>query len=256
MRGPFSLGCALFAARLDQKGALADSDRMTIELKPSAASSTAPIASRVILAEHIPEITDADLQALLARSKTARHLKGELDGRLEAGGCCSRDEVIDLVKRAHEGRGERAKGDHAIVIAYYAQHHAEVFAPDAHAVVAKFLAQQDWPSLMADLHRFMEELRQQEAEQKRAAQVQQERQTDDLKRDDAKRALVKGNGSKADRQRETQKTEAHKAEQKAQLKAATSADLDDELTGAGRLPLSDVERTKLALMKKGFANKG
>lgn len=242
---------------VDQSGGLADIEAMPIEIKPStgnAAGAAASVTSRMVLSENIPEISEGDLKALLTRSKEARHLRREFDGRLETGGCYSRHEVLDLVKRAH-GKDGKARGDHAIVMAYYAQNHAEVFAPDAQPVLGKFLAQQDWPALMADLHQFMEDLKQKEAEAKHAEQVKQERLKDDIKHDDAKRGLVKNNGTKADRQRELKNTEAQKAEQRAHLKVASPADLDDELTASGRLPLSDVERTKLGLMKKGFANK-
>lgn len=226
---------------------------MTMEIKGSV-SGVVATGGCMKLADHLPQISLEDVHAVIKRSRSAARLKAEFDERVAHRGIFSRDEVKDLLERAG-GTGKKADPDHAVVLAYYAQNHAEVFAPDAHPLVAKFLGDVDWSTLMADLKSFIQQLQEREAEAKRAEQLKKELLTDDVKRDDRKRDLVKQNGTAADRKKDLQQREAEKAGEKERLREASPAQLEDELTGSGRLELSEVERTRLALMKKGFANR-
>lgn len=240
--------------RLHQIHALTDIGCMAIDIKDVKGAGAAAVESveSAELSKSMPfDISLADVEGAMKRSGAAADLGEKLAQ-------CHRDhrtvdDVEDLIRRASPGG--KIDGDQAVVMAYYAQKHREVFSPRAYKALTKFFNKVDWNALMADLRRFIEDLRAKEAEHKKAEQIKQDRLKDDIKRDDAKRQLVKDNGTKADRQRELKKTESQKAEHRERIREASPGDLDEELTASGRLPLSDVERTKLGLMKKGFANK-
>lgn len=189
---------------------------------------------------------DAFTAALQRGGAEAQALNQKLDH------CCRRkrpmrDRDVDALIRHGSRRGEM-NGDQAVVMAYYAQRHRDAFAPDAFKRLSKVFSKVEWTALVIELHKFIEELKAKEAEAKKAEQIKQDRLKDDIKRDDNKRQLSKDNGTKADRQRE-------KSEIKERMRVASPGDVDEELTASGKLPLSDVELTKLGLMKKGFANK-
>lgn len=240
---------------MDQSRTLADIEGMAIDsIKQQGVSTAAVSHGAMKLPDGVPQMSLEDVQAVVRRSRHAAHLKAHLDECLHNKGAFSRGEVKDLLARAG-GTGKHADGDQAVVLAYYAQNHAEIFAPDAHALVSTFLADVDWASLMADLKKFIADLEAKEVERKKAEQLKQQLLEDDLKRDGQQRDLVKQNGTAADRKKDLQKREAHKAAEKQKLREASPADLDDELTGSGRLNLNDVELAKLKLLKKGFANR-
>lgn len=230
---------------------------MTIDIKGTtgtAAAGAVESAESIALTASMPfEISDDQVKAAIERGGAeTSELNAKLHHCHRYGEQLDAGDVESLVKRAH--RHGRADGNQAIVMAYYAQKHREVFAPGAFKTLTKFFKSIDWNALMADLKKFIEDLKAKEAEQKKADQIKADRLKDDIKRDDAKRTLVKDNGTKADRQRELRKTEAEKHEHKERIKEAAPGEIDEELTASGRLQLSDVERTKLGLMKKGFAN--
>jgi hypothetical protein len=181
-------------------------------------------------------------------------LRNELEGYVGRRHMCSRNQVDDMVKRAR-GKGCHLEGNQALVLAYYAQRHPQVFAKDAQKAVAKALVDVEWKGFMAELKAFMADLEAKAEEERKAAELKKEMLEDDLKHDERKRELVKANGTADDRKRELRKTEAQKAEQKKQLREASEGALGEELTASGRLPLSDVELAKLQLLKKGFANR-
>lgn len=221
----------------------------------AAALSPAEVAAAAELAAAMPvQISEEVFHAALRRGGDDAHeLYTKLDG-CRRRGSRMRDSDVESYLRRGSKRG-RMNGDQAVVMAYYAQRHRQVFAPESFKRLTKVFATIEWTALIIELNRFIEELKAKEAEAKKAEQIKQDRLKDDLKRDDAKRQLIKDNGTKADRQREIRKHDAEKSELKERIKIAAPGEIDEELTASGKLPLSDVELTKLGLMKKGFGNK-
>jgi hypothetical protein len=218
----------------------------------SAAEETAYAELTASMAVPISE--DLFKAALERGGADAKQLHAELD-TCQRRKRPMRDADVDAVIRRGSRRHGRMDDNQAVVMAYYAQKHRGVFAPDSYKRLTRVFAKVEWNTLVAELQRFMAELQRQAEEARKAEEIKQERLKDDLKRDDAKRQLVKDNGTKADRQRDLLKADAQKSEIKERMRIASPGDVDEELTGSGKLPLSDVELTKLGLMKKGFGNR-
>lgn len=227
---------------------------MGIEIKAIVTHGPSALVGDLGLPAYVPAVSLVDVQAVVGRSKHAARLRQRLADRVEHCGCFSRGEVSALLARAG-GSGKRADADQAVVIAYYAQQHPQVFAPEARDLVKAFLVDVDWSTLMADLRAFIADLQAREAETKRAEQLKQDLLADALKRDDQKRARLQDNGTRAERKKELQMREAQKSEDKQRIREASPTAVSDELTGSGRLSLSDVELAKLQLLKKGFAHR-
>lgn len=225
-----------------------------MEIKPPVTHGPSAVSSGFPLPAHVPPVRLDDVEAVVRRSKQAARLRARMEDRVEHRGVFSRAEVSELLARAG-GSGKKADPDQAVVLAFYAQQHPQVFAPEAHALVSRFLGDVDWGTLMADLRAFIDDLRAQEAEAQRAEELKKEILADDIKRDDQKRALIKENGTRADRQRDLQAREARKSEDKQRIREASPSDVGEELTGSGRVALSDVQLAKLQLLKKGFAHR-
>lgn len=200
-------------------------------------------------------ITDDLLKAALERGGAeTQELQQKLDG-------CRRkrkpmrDGDVDAIIQRGSRRGGEMDRDQAVVMAYYAQKHRGVFAPDSFKRLTKCFSKIEWNALVIELQKFIDELRRKEEEYKKQEAIKKERLQDDIKRDDRKRELIKDNGTRADRQRELRKADSEKHEHKERLRDAAPGHIDEELTASGKLPLSEVELAKLGLMKKGFANK-
>lgn len=217
--------------------------------------SPAEVAAAAELAAAIPvQISDELFHAALRHGGDDAHeLYTKLDGCRRRGGRMRDSDVEGYIRRGT--KHGRMNDDQAVVMAYYAQKHRQVFAPDSFKRLTRVFSKIEWTALIIQLNNFLAELKAKEAEAKKAEQIKQDRLKDDLKRDDAKRQLTKDNGTKADRQRELRKHDAEKSELKERIKIAAPGEIDEELTASGKLPLSDVELTKLGLMKKGFGNK-
>jgi hypothetical protein len=223
----------------------------------ASALSPAEIALSAELDASIPVVITEDLfKAALERGGAeTQDLHEKLDTCRRRKRCMRDGDVDTLIRRGSRRQG-RMDGNQAVVMAYYAQRHRGVFSPESFKRLTKMFSNIEWTALVIELNRFIAELRAKEAEYKKAEQIKKDRLTDDIKRDDNKRQLIKDNGTKADRQRELRKHDAEKVELKERIKDAAPGEIDEELTASGRLQLSDVELTKLGLMKKGFANKG
>jgi hypothetical protein len=217
----------------------------------------APIASTSFtMPSDVPDISADDVAAVVARSKSAADLDARFRGYLGDGGCCSDRDLEHICKRAH-GRDGRVNADHAVVMAYWAQHHGEVFAPECHARLARFLREPDWVEIRTALDALRDKLEQQRIEDEKKRELEKERLLDDvIKPMERHRELIKENGTLAERADERLKLEVKKADEKAKLREASELDVDEELTDRGRLSLSDVEMATLGLLKKGFANRG
>lgn len=213
-----------------------------------------PIAGSSVAAG-VPDISDDDVAAVLARSKSAASLDARFRKYLGDGGCCSDRELGEMCKRAH-GRDGRVNADHAVVMAYWAQRHGEVFAPECHGRLARFLKEPDWVAVRTELDALRDKLEQQRIEDEKKRELEKERLEDDvIKPMERHRELIKDNGTAAERADERRKLEERKVDEKARLREASELDVDEELTDRGRLNLSDVEMATLGLLKKGFANR-
>ncbi len=221
--------------------------------------SAAEVALSAELDASISVVISEDVfKAALERGGTdTQELNQKLDGCRRRKRPMGDGDVDALIRHGsgHGSRRGRMNGDQAVVMAYYAQRHRGVFSLGSFKRLSNLFSKVEWTALLIELQKFMADLRAKEAEAKKAEQIKQDRLQDDIKRDDNKRQLIKDNGTKADRQRELRKSDTEKSEIRERMRVASPGDVDEELTGSGKLPLSEVELTKLGLMKKGFANK-
>lgn len=227
---------------------------MTIEVKAPGKAATVGSAS-IAIPPDVPQTSLQDIEAAVKRSRVAFKVREEMQGHVDRGSVASRRDVVSMLKRAH---GKDGKPDvyAAAVIAYYARNHPCCFAKDAGPLVTEYLKAVDkaeWARLVADLEQFNARLNEQRKEDERIAQLKKSRDKDDVEHDAKKRALVKDNGSKAERAKATQKREAHKADMKEHFRDISLADHEEELTSSGKVPLSGKELTVLQLKNKGFS---
>ncbi len=207
------------------------------------------------LPSEVPEITAEQLDAVVLRSGSAAGLRDELDAKLREGHRCSRHDVERMVARGRHKDG-RVDANHAVVLAYYAQKHRHVFDPDAEPLVVQFIGDADWTALMIELDTFIEKLREQAREAEKKRELDKERFEDDvLKPEERRLELKKENGTVEERKDERVHEELKKSADQDRLREASITDVEDELTGSGRVKLSDAELAKLGLMKRGFANR-
>lgn len=224
---------------------------MTIEVRGPGKTATIGSDSIAIPAD-VPQFSLQDIEAAVKRSRVAFKVREEIQGHVDDGSVLSRRDVTSMLKRAH-GKNGKPDVHAAAVIAYYARKHPGCFAKDAGPLVTQYLKAVDkaeWARLVADLEQFIARLNEQRKEDERLAQVKQARNKDDIEHDDKKRALLKGNGSKADRQREVQKREQQKAEMKQHFRELSEADHEEELTSSGKVRLSQKELAAMVMVRK------
>ena len=118
-----------------------------------AVTRTAPVTSTVDLSQ-IPEVSLADVQAVLKRSGAARDAHATLERHRSEGTQLSAADLQGLLKRA----GVQTT-DVKTVLAYHCHHHRNCFSQDA----LRFMATLDWADVAASAH--IDELKRQNAEQ-------------------------------------------------------------------------------------------
>jgi hypothetical protein len=228
-----------------------------VDVKSVTAKPVQVEVTSIRLPPHVPRVTAAQLDALIKRSGTAREIDQELRRHERSGRLVSGRDVEKMLGRAYKKDG-KPKTEAAAVVAYYAQNKPRIFAKDAVPKIVEFVEKVDkeeWNRLVADLEAFIERLNQQRKEDERQAQLKKMRDKDD--REYVQRTKIdpqKANGTKAERAAQQKKAAAIKEQQKRELQMASEADLNEDITNHGRLTLSEVEETKLKLLKKGFAN--
>ena len=227
---------------------------MTIEVKapgkPAAVGSDA-----IAIPGDVPKFSLQDIEAAVKRSRVAFRVREEIQGHVDRGDILSRHDVGAMLRRAH-GKNGKPDVHAAAVVAYYARNHPRCFAKDAGPLVTEYLKAVDkaeWARLVADLEQFIAKLNEQRKEDERIAQVKKAREQDDLDRADRKRALVKDNGTTAERQQETLKREVQKSERKEHFRDISEADHEVELTASGKVRLSEKELTSMQIHNKGFS---
>ncbi len=220
------------------------------------AGTSASVGSESIaLPNGVPHFSVQDIEAAVKRSRVAFRVREEIQGHVDRGSCLSRHDVGAMLKRAH-GKDGRPDVNAAAVIAYYAENHPRCFAKDAGPLVVEYLKAVDkaeWSRLVADLEQFIARLNEQRKEDEQLAQVKKARDKDDVEHDDKKRAIVKDNGTKADRARATQQRELQKAATKEHFRDLSEGDHEEELTASGKVRLSEKELTTLKMNNKGFS---
>ncbi|HEY4223692.1 MAG TPA: hypothetical protein VGO62_20185 [Myxococcota bacterium] len=217
----------------------------------------APVASlsSFSLPDSVPAMNDDLVDAACRASSSAQDLWRQLDGCAASGKVCSSHEVDGFIKRA------RDDDNHAVVLAWFAQHRSGVFAHGSEHKLGKFLAKVEWSALRLELEQLFDKIHEQQVEAQKKQELEDERLADAIKRSDERVAERKAaelkaeSGTRAERSAALEKAAEAASVDKARLVEASEAAVNDELGAGGKIKLSDVELGTLGLLKKGFANR-
>jgi hypothetical protein len=156
------------------------------------------------LSSCVPRIEPQVVEAACRRSPGARRLRTKLDSCAREGRVLSKREVESVVASCKDAKGN-VDGDKAVVLAHHAQKNPTIFPPGAMSLLNVLFEAVPWAELINDLLAFIADVKEKEAEAKKAEELARERKMD-LVKHEARADINPGNGPKAQRTRELLET--------------------------------------------------